>query len=253
MSTLSPRQTAIVSAVAALVGEHPLAALTTQAIATATELSEGGLFRHFRSKGEILIAYLEGAAARLEAILSPLADQPPEFALDRLAAALRDAPDLGNLLLNHQGVEGEVAAAWQAIQALLERFLTDLAKRSDLPAGVQPKTYLGELKENLRRAVVEDEETHLPWQPSKGLDLPELEVLGRLALNPSGFVFDPVTGVSLTANGPGLALLRHWQGEPEPTLEGSVAVLTEGFEVDRRTAERDILDYAALVREALPR
>ncbi|MBS3917088.1 MAG: PqqD family protein [Sulfuritalea sp.] len=85
-------------------------------------------------------------------------------------------------------------------------------------------------------------------QASEGrsLELPKPEVLKRLALSDSGFVFDPVTGNSFTVNGSGLAILRRLQHETD--LSRIVASLGEAFEVDTLSAERDVIEFANLLR-----
>lgn len=81
------------------------------------------------------------------------------------------------------------------------------------------------------------------------VDLPRAEVLMRLALSDSGFVFDPVTGNSFTVNGSGLAILRRLQ-QQGTDLAGTVASLCEEFDVEARAAERDVIEFANLLRNA---
>lgn len=82
----------------------------------------------------------------------------------------------------------------------------------------------------------------------QSVDLPKPDVLMRLALSDSGFVFDPVTGNSFTVNGSGLAILRRLQHETD--LARIVASLCEEFEVDALAAERDVIEFANLLRNA---
>ena len=81
----------------------------------------------------------------------------------------------------------------------------------------------------------------------QSVDLPKADVLTRLALSDSGFVFDPVTGNSFTVNGSGLAILRRQQGTDLPA---TVASLCEEFDVEARAAERDVIEFANLLRNA---
>lgn len=81
------------------------------------------------------------------------------------------------------------------------------------------------------------------------VDLPRAEVLMRLALSDSGFVFDPVTGNSFTVNGSGLAILRRLQ-QQGTDLAGTVASLCEEFDVEAMAAERDVIEFANLLRNA---
>jgi len=81
------------------------------------------------------------------------------------------------------------------------------------------------------------------------VDLPRPDVLMRLAVSDSGFVFDPVTGNSFTVNGSGLAILRRLQ-QPEATLHGAIDSLCEEFAVEPMAAERDVIEFANLLRNA---
>ena len=80
----------------------------------------------------------------------------------------------------------------------------------------------------------------------RSLELPKPENLMRLALSDSGFVFDPVTGNSFSVNGSGLAILRRLQQGTD--LTRIVASLCEEFEVDALAAERDVIEFANLLR-----
>lgn len=82
----------------------------------------------------------------------------------------------------------------------------------------------------------------------KSVELPKAEVLARLALSDSGFVFDPVTGNSFTVNGSGLAILRQLQHEAD--LTRIVSALCAEFDIDALSAERDVIEFAALLRNA---
>lgn len=80
------------------------------------------------------------------------------------------------------------------------------------------------------------------------VEFPAADVLNRLALSDSGFVFDPVTGNSFSLNVTGLAIVRRLQrGETAGQL---IASLQEEFEVEPQTAERDVIEFAALLRGA---
>lgn len=83
----------------------------------------------------------------------------------------------------------------------------------------------------------------------QSVDLPKADVLTRLALSDSGFVFDPVTGNSFTVNGSGLAILRRLQ-QQGTDLAATVASLCEEFDVEVMAAERDVIEFANLLRNA---
>ena len=80
----------------------------------------------------------------------------------------------------------------------------------------------------------------------QSLELPKPEYLTRLALSDSGFVFDPVSGNSFSVNGSGMAILRRLQQGTD--LTRIVTSLCEEFEVDALAAERDVIEFANLLR-----
>jgi len=71
--------------------------------------------------------------------------------------------------------------------------------------------------------------------------------LRRLAINDSGFVFDPVSGDSFTVNDTGIAVLRRLQ--EQCTLQETVHAISQSYDVDTRHAERDILDFIVQLRK----
>jgi hypothetical protein len=80
------------------------------------------------------------------------------------------------------------------------------------------------------------------------VEFPKQEMLSRLALSESGFVFDPVTGNSYTVNASGLAILRLLQKTESWKLV--IETLQDEFEVDDQIAERDVIEFAASLRSA---
>jgi hypothetical protein len=78
------------------------------------------------------------------------------------------------------------------------------------------------------------------------VEFPKVEALQRLALSDSGFVFDPMTGNSFTVNSTGLAILRQLQ--KGVSLDGLLKALPDEFEVDPLIAERDVIEFADLLR-----
>ncbi|MEK7286411.1 MAG: PqqD family protein [Nitrospirota bacterium] len=72
---------------------------------------------------------------------------------------------------------------------------------------------------------------------------PPKAILSRLALNESGFVFDPVTGKSFTINETGMALLGLMR--QKDNLKDILKAVVADYQVDAREAERDILEFSA--------
>ena len=74
------------------------------------------------------------------------------------------------------------------------------------------------------------------------------DVLRRLALSDSGFVFDPLSGASFTVNASGLALIRILQEEGSGDIVQIVSELRDLFEVEPATAEQDVIEFAGVLR-----
>lgn len=65
--------------------------------------------------------------------------------------------------------------------------------------------------------------------------------LEHLAISPSGFVFDPMTGLTYTANDSGRVILEGLRDGLD--LQGIVARLRERFDAERADLMRDVLEY----------
>ena len=76
---------------------------------------------------------------------------------------------------------------------------------------------------------------------------PTLENLQRLAISESGFVFDPVSGHNFTVNETGLALLRLAQKNNE--LNPLLDQLADEYEVSQSELERDVMEFAGVLRD----
>jgi len=76
---------------------------------------------------------------------------------------------------------------------------------------------------------------------------PPLANLQRLAISESGFVFDPVSGHNFTVNETGLVILRLLQKDNQltPLLDH----LANEYDAPRRELERDVLEFAGLLRD----
>jgi len=85
-------------------------------------------------------------------------------------------------------------------------------------------------------------------ESSSGSELfPKLDVLNRLAVSESGFVFDPASGHSFTVNETGLALLRLLLKQQR--LDQILETLSNDFNADPREIERDVIEFFGALRE----
>jgi len=76
---------------------------------------------------------------------------------------------------------------------------------------------------------------------------PSADVLNRLAVSESGFVFDPASGHHFTVNETGLVLLRLLLKEPR--LDEVLNSLGNEFDADPREMERDVIEFVSALRE----
>ena len=76
---------------------------------------------------------------------------------------------------------------------------------------------------------------------------PPLQNIQRLAISESGFVFDPVSGHNFTVNETGLMILRLLQKSTE--LQSLLEEIQHQYEISASQAERDILEFAAILRD----
>jgi len=77
--------------------------------------------------------------------------------------------------------------------------------------------------------------------------LPPRDVVRRLAVSESGFVFDPASGNSFTVNETGLAILRGLQHSHD--LQSLTEILLRDYDIKPRDLERDLLEFAGTLRE----
>ncbi|VAW25080.1 hypothetical protein MNBD_BACTEROID04-1374 [hydrothermal vent metagenome] len=70
--------------------------------------------------------------------------------------------------------------------------------------------------------------------------------LNSLAISDNGFIFKPSTGESFTTNDLGLFIINLLK--EGKSGEEIISAITEEFEVDTITAERDLYDYLDFLR-----
>jgi len=77
--------------------------------------------------------------------------------------------------------------------------------------------------------------------------LPPQDVLNRLAISESGFVFDPASGHNFTVNVSGLVLLRLLLKHQR--LDQILNELEAEYDASRRELERDVVEFISAVKE----
>ncbi len=77
--------------------------------------------------------------------------------------------------------------------------------------------------------------------------LPSAQALHRLAISESGFIFDPMSGHHFTLNETGLDILRRLQKQQD--LPQLLASLGQDYSVGAKELERDVLEFAGMLRK----
>lgn len=73
------------------------------------------------------------------------------------------------------------------------------------------------------------------------INFPDPDILNKLVITESGFIFDPHLGRTYSTNSVGLFILKHIQnGE---NLDQIIEGVTKDFSVSREDAERDIVEF----------
>ncbi|MCE1200522.1 MAG: PqqD family protein [Bacteroidia bacterium] len=74
-----------------------------------------------------------------------------------------------------------------------------------------------------------------------------MKIKSNIAISDNGFVFNPVTGESFTANPTGLEIMNQMRrGASAPQI---VETLCNMFQVEPTQAERDLQDFIEMMRQ----
>ncbi len=128
------RRRDIVEAALSLLAEVPLSDLTTRRIARRVGVSQPALFRHFRSREQILLAVVEHVRARTSVAAAQVFEShaPPDGKLERLAAALlhhvEDNPGLPRLLFGQPPDDDPVGLALRQLVASQTALVAELVR-----------------------------------------------------------------------------------------------------------------------------
>lgn len=253
----------ILAGVDQMAEEDLLGEATTRLIARFSNLSEEVILRHLPDREAILNRWWENRGERLKNILGKAIPGRP--GLMSTIRELLSAPELLGMLFCHPGESLPFREALETLrQETKRRFLEHLQEMPSRPKAQTPVDLLETLWQCLnhawdrhhpehkrQRKILLD---HLPWEGRETGEgpadiFPKPEILQRIALNDSGFVFDPVSGHSFTTNETGLSLLRLFT--KRATLEEMVDSICDSYDIQPPEAEKEILDFAGQLREAL--
>ncbi len=260
------RHQQVLRAIDAIAGRDQLAFLTTRTVSRESGISDGVLFRHFSTKETMLAAWVEKRGDQLRLLLEAmpagrsgliyllqhLLEQQPKL-LSFLCCQPMDTPYLRQQLESCRG------QFYRVIQTRIELL-------SSTPMGITSDVLSDHLMQSIYRAWnpghadrdsgdqkrrKESLMNQLPWEKTSTNNnmFPSREVVGRLALNDSGFVFDPVNGRSFTANDVGMYVLHFLQHSDD--AESLMLSIARDFDVSKADAERDIAEFSSQLRKLL--
>ena len=250
--------TAVLAALDRLAREDRLAVATAALISEYAQVSEGVMFRHFTSKESIFDSWIESRSGRLKVALSGMAAGRAGL-LRFIADQIGGGEALSLLCCQHADCALQRAHLDELRAEARAELVRRVAELPGLPLGIKTESLVDSLWQALCRAWKDpagDEARTLvhtlPWEAEAvpQQTFPPTHLVERLALSASGFVFDPVAGNSFTANETGIAVLRMLQDGAEEVSE-LVERLGREYDASAVILERDVLDFAARLREVL--
>lgn len=250
--------TAVLAAFDQLAREDRLVTATTALISEYAQVSEEVISRHFPTKEAIFKSWIESRAGRLTVALSGMAAGRAgllRFITDQIASG----ETLSLLCCQYADRTPQWAQLDELRAGVRAEFVRCVAELPGLPPGVKVESLVDSLWQALCRVWKDpdgdDARTlgiRLPWEAEAvpAQTFPPAKLVERLALSASGFVFDPVAGNSFTANETGIAVLRMLQDGASEVPE-IVKRLGREYDAPAAILERDVLDFAARLREVL--
>ncbi len=258
--TAKQRFKQVLKALDRIAAKDQLAFLTTQRVSKESGISDGVLFRHFASKDAMLEAWIAQRGEQLRLLLEAMPGGRG-----------------GLLYVVRQLLQQEALLSFLCCQPMETPYLRDQLETcrsqcyrvillriellSSAPRGIAPEVLADHLIQQIYRAwlpgnIDRDRQkellmNQLPWETNEVTKeiIPDRDVLQRLALNDSGFVFDPVNGRSFSANDVGLYVLRFLQQSDD--LKALMLSVSRDFDVSMQDAQRDLTEFFGQLRKCL--
>jgi len=73
-----------------------------------------------------------------------------------------------------------------------------------------------------------------------------MKINSNIAISDSGFVFNPSTGESFSANSISISIIE-WMKEGK-SIEEIIDLVMEKYQIDRDTIEKDLLDFQEMLK-----
>ncbi|THB71241.1 MAG: PqqD family protein [Gammaproteobacteria bacterium] len=254
--TTEELQDAIFNGIDKLAAENKISHLSTQLISRYSGISEGKMLRHIPSLDKVITKWLKGKEAEINNFLNSFPATKAELLIHinllvnkgdiatlLLSSNLDPLLDIDNLKKARKQLEKHINDVIKQLEDLPDRPTADLANELMFCLKAIVETNNAE-SQRKKASLAKD----FPWEAENEL-FPAEDILKRLATNESGFVFDPVSGRSYTANETAVSILQLLR----ETVNTSTIVdrVTEEYDVTREAAERDILEFAGRLRGVL--
>ena len=250
----------VMTGVDAFAKQAALSSLTSRQLSQACGVAEGVIFRLFHGLDQILEQWIETRGSHLLTLINGIPANRDGFL--NMLRSLFEAPELLGLLFDQVKGGPSLLMHLDELRLQVEK---SMGKQLENLAPPDKKDsnqlYLDHLLVSLRRSwdprtsAREERQQrlldYLPWEVNKmetSEILPDTELLKRLAINESGFIFDPVNGRSFTVNQPGLAMLNLMV--QENSIPDIIEKLVSEWQVEPGQAERDLLEFSAEMRKA---
>ncbi|PCI44202.1 MAG: hypothetical protein COB41_05055 [Proteobacteria bacterium] len=258
--TAKKRHHQVLKAIDRIAQKDQLAFLTTKKVSQESDVSDGVLFRLFSSKESMMSAWLDSRGEYLRFMLQTAPSG--RYSLHQLIQKLLNDKVALSFLCCHPMDTPYLREQLEYVRTQFRRFLHT---HIELTVGLSESLTADALTDHLLQSIYRawDPESSqrgqykellmnkLPWEKEANQTetFPSQELLQRLALNDSGFVFDPESGRSFTSNAVGLYVLRFLQ--KHSNADGLLTAIESDFDVSRNDAERDVTEFAAQLRKVL--
>jgi len=258
--TSKKRYQQVLQAIDDIAQKDQLAFLTTKKVSRESGISDGVLFRLFSSKESMLEAWLDSRSN-----LCRVAFQDPQDGYQGLHTLVKKLLSDSKLLSFLYCYPMDTPYLRLRLEECRTKFRCFLYTRIEFMHGNTLSWSTDAMTDYLLQSIYrawnpenpqrnQDKEllmTKLPWEKDQNQmeTFPSQDILQRLALNDSGFVFDPESGRSFTANAVGLYVLRFLQSHS--SADELFTSIESDFDVNRNDAERDITEFSAQLRKFL--
>jgi len=231
-----------------------LSQMTSRLVVQFSGVSEGVLFRHFKDMDHVLTEWTD---LRGHQLLHSVCDVPMgRNGLLYMVRTLIAHKTLLNFLCCHPMAKPHLREQLLIYRYKAKAQLQQQIKQMTLrPQHIPVEMLTDHLWVSLCdvwRGALDTKEflmSQLPWESNKEEQMPDQTVIQRLALNQSGFVFDPVNGASFTANSTGLKVLQCLQNNQ--SIEEIIPMLAVEFDASEKEVERDIMEFVAQLRRMI--